>query len=148
MSTVTRDATVYASSERIWARLIEDPNCWTEWLTPVRSLEEKVTTPTRQGLEFGVRLGKLAGKVRVTEVATARRLSWKTGPSMMMAMGIGMKGSLHIEPTQDDHATKVHLEMKSPMGPMGPMMMRMMAGLDTKKEMTASIDKLKALAER
>ena len=100
----------------------------------------------RGGAEFGVRLGKISGKIRVTEAATGRRLRWQAGPSMMMAMGMAMRGTLDLDPAPNG-STRVRLEMKTPMGPMGAMMMRMMAGLDPNEEMTATITRVKSLAE-
>lgn len=144
---ITRETTVRATGDAIWSSLIEDPNRWTEWLTPVRGIEEKVGVPVRVGTEFSVRLGKMGGKVRVTEATKGQRLRWKAGPSMMMAMGMAMKGTLELERTGNG-ATHVVLKMTTPMGPMGSMMMRMMAGLNPKNEMTATINRIKSLGEQ
>lgn len=144
MATIVREATVNATGDSIWSSLIEDPNHWTEWLTPIRSLEERVSGPVRQGTEFGIRLGNLSGKFRVIEVAKGERLRWKAGPAMMLAMGMGMKGTLEFQ-RAGNGATRVLLRMKTPMM-MGPMM-KMMSGLNPKDEMTKTIARIKSLSE-
>ncbi|MHB1487971.1 MAG: SRPBCC family protein [Acidimicrobiales bacterium] len=147
MSKITEQTTVHATPEEVWAKLIEDPNHWGDWLTSVRKLEATVRGTITPGLEFPVLLGKMSGKILVTEVAVARQVRWKAGPAMMLAMGMGMKGTFRLEPNGNG-GSQVTLEMKSPMGPMGSMMMRMMAGLDSKDEMTRTIGRVKELAER
>ena len=147
MSKITKQTTVHATPEQVWAKLIEDPNHWGDWLTPVRKLVAPVHGTVAAGLEFPVLLGKLSGKIVVTEATTARQLRWKAGPAMMLAMGMSMKGTLQLTP-DGSGGSRVNLEMRSPMGPMGSMMMRMMAGLDSKEEMTRTIGRVKALAER
>ncbi len=144
---ITREATVRAPADAIWSALIADPNGWTDWLTPVRGIEERVSAPVHEGTEFSVRLGRIGGKIRVTEAAKGQRLRWKAGPSMMMAMGMAMKGTLEFERTGNG-STQVLLKMKTPMGPMGSMMMRMMAGLSAKDEMTKTIGRIKSLGEK
>jgi len=145
MATITREATVQATGDAIWGSLIEDPNRWTDWLTPVRGLEERVKPPVHDGLEFSVRLGKISGKIRVTEATRGKRLRWRAGPPMALAMGMGMKGSLEFQQAGNG-STRVVLKMKSPMM-MGPMM-KMMAGLNPKDEMTKTINRIKQLSER
>lgn len=101
MATVTREATVKATGESIWSSLIEDPNRWTDWLTPVRGLEERVKQPVHDGLEFSVRLGKISGKIRVTEATRGKRLRWNAGPPMALAMGMGMKMMAGLDPKDE-----------------------------------------------
>jgi hypothetical protein len=64
---------------------------------------------------------------------------------MALAMGMGMKGSLEFQEAGNG-STRVVLTMKSPMM-MGPMM-KMMAGLNPKDEMTKTINRIKQLSER
>lgn len=145
MATIVREETVNAPGETIWSKLIDDPSHWVEWLTPVRGLEERVRGPVRSGTTFGVRLGKLSGKIRVLEAAVGERLRWKAGPAMMLAMGMGMKGTLEFQRAGNGR-TRVRLTMRTPMM-MGPMM-RMMSGLDPKEEMTKTIARIKNLSEQ
>lgn len=147
MSKIVKQTTVRVGAEQVWARLVEDPNHWSDWLTPVRRCEAPVQATVAQGLEFPVLLGKMSGKILVTEVTRARRLRWRAGPAMMLAMGMGMKGTMGLEP-DGSGGTRVTLEMRLPMGPMGSMMMRTMAGLDSKDEMTRTIGRVKEVAER
>jgi uncharacterized protein YndB with AHSA1/START domain len=143
MATVNRETTVRASADKIWS-LFEDANRWPEWLTPVRGLEENVAGSVREGSEFSARLGKVSGKIRVLEASRGRRLRWKAGPAMMLAMGMGMKGTLELQ--GNGNTTRVLLKHKTPMM-MGPMM-RMMSGLNPKEEMTKTVSRIKELSER
>lgn len=143
MGTVRREATVNASAQTVWS-LFEDPNEWPEWLTPVRDLEEPVRGTIRQGSEFAARLGKLGGKVRVVEAVPGRKLRWKAGPAMMLAMGMGMKGTIELK--SNGSSTVVVLNHKSP-SMMAPMM-KMMSGLNPKEEMTKTISRIKSLSEQ
>lgn len=145
MATIQREATVRATGDSIWSGLIEDPNRWPDWLTPVRSLEERVSGPLRKGSEFGIKLGKVSGKIRITDASKGQRLQWRAGPPMMLAMGMGMKGTLEFKPAGNG-ATHVVLKMKTP-SMMGPMM-KMMSGLNPKDEMTKTIGRIKELSER
>lgn len=143
MATVNRETTIRASADKIWS-LFEDPSRWPEWFTPLRGLEERVTGSIREGSEFSGRLGKLSGKIRVLEAKSGRRLRWKAGPAMMLAMGMGMKGTLELQ--SNGNSTRVVLKHKTPMM-MGPMM-KMMSGLNPKDEMTRTISRIKELSER
>lgn len=143
---ITREATTSATGDQIWGNLIEDPKRWGDWLTPISSFEERPSGPVRAGSEFSVRLGKMGGKIRVKEAVHGKRLRWQAGPSMMLAMGMGMTGTLEFAPANG--STHVLLRMKTPMGPMGKMMMRMMAGLKPDDEMTETIARIKSLSER
>jgi hypothetical protein len=145
MSTINREATVHATTDALWSNLFEDPNGWPNWLTPVHGLEERATAPVRAGSELSVRLGNIGAKIRVLEASKATRLRWKAGPSALLAMGMGMKGSIDIHPTGNG-VTHVHLTMKSP--PMMGPMMRMMSGLNPKDEMTKTINRIKELGEK
>ena len=143
MATIKREATIDTTGEEIWTNLIQDPNRWTDWLTPLRGLEEKVTTPVSAGMSFGARIGNLSGKVRVLEAAKGEKLRWKAGPGPLLAMGMGMKGTLEFHTSGGQ--THVHLTMKSP--PMMGPMMKMMTGLNPKDEMTKTINRIKDLSE-
>ena len=143
MAIIKRETLVKAPVDTIWDKLISDPNRWGDWLTPIRSLEERVNGSIRKGLEFNVRLGKMGAKVRVTEVVPGRRLRWKVGPGMMLMMGMGMRGTLEFQPRNG--STHVHLRMVTPMM-MAPMM-GMMSGLKPKEEMTKTIELIKLLSE-
>ncbi len=145
MATISRETTVHASADAIWSSLFEDPNRWPDWLTPIRGLEEKASGPVRAGTELSVRLGNMGGKIRVIEATRGQRLRWKAGPSMLLAMGTGMKGSLEFQRAANG-STRAVLKMKSPMM-LGPMM-RMMSGLNLKDEMTKTINRIKELGER
>ncbi len=145
MATIKRETTVRTSGDEIWTALIDDPNRWPDWLTPVRGLEERVSGPVRAGTQFNIRLGKLSGRIRVTEAVKGQRLRWKAGPPMMLAMGMGMKGSLEFQGVRNG-STHVQLRMKTPMM-MGPMM-KMMSGLNPKDEMTKTINRIKDLSEK
>ncbi|MFQ5933427.1 MAG: SRPBCC family protein [Dehalococcoidia bacterium] len=142
MAIIKRETTVKASADSVWISLIDDPNRWGEWLTPIRGVEERVEEPVREGLEFHVQLGKLSAKVKVTEAVPGSRLRWKAGPGMMMAMGMSMRGTLEFQPVNG--ATHVFLRMVTPMM-MGPMM-RMMSGLNPKEEMTKTIERIRVLS--
>jgi uncharacterized protein YndB with AHSA1/START domain len=144
MSTVNLKTTVQASPESVWTTLFEDPNQWPRWLSPLRGLEEAVSGPIREGTEFHVRIGKLSGKVRVVEATRGRRLRWSAGPGMMLAMGMGMKGTIELQ--RSDGSTHVSLTHKAPTMMMP--MMKMMSGLDPKQEMTETISRIKHLGER
>lgn len=143
MAIIKRETTVSASPDKVWAKLINDPNGWPQWLTPVRSVEEKVAGSVREGLEFDVKLGKLGGKIKVTEATAGKRLQWKAGPAMMVAMGMAMRGTLDFE--TKNGGTRVFLRMVTPMM-MAPMM-GMMSGLNSTEEMTKTIDRIKRLSE-
>jgi hypothetical protein len=143
VSTIRREATVQATGDRIWEQLIADPNGWSRWLTPVRGVEEHVSGPTHEGTEFSVRLGKIGGKVKVTEAVPGQRLRWKAGPAMMLAMGMGMRGTLELR-RGGNGATRVLLEMRTP-AMMTPMM-KMMSGLDPEREMTQTISRIRELS--
>lgn len=143
MAVIKRETTVKASADSVWANLIYDPNRWGEWLTPIKSVEERVGESVREGLEFHVQLGRLSAKVKVTEAVPGQRLKWKAGPGMMMAMGMSMRGTLEFRSVNG--STQVFLKMVTPMM-MGPMM-RMMSGLNPKEEMTKTITQIKRLGE-
>lgn len=143
MATVKREATVRRAGEEIWTGLIQDPNRWQDWLTPLRGLEERVDQPVRAGMRFGARIGNLSGQIRVVEADRGKRLRWKAGPGPLLAMGMGMKGTLELHPSGD--ATHVHLTMKSP--PMMRPMMQAMTGLKVADEMTKTINRIKQLSE-
>jgi hypothetical protein len=144
MATVKRETTVSASPEEIWTNLIEDPNHWSDWLTPLRGLEEKVTPRVSQGVSFGARIGNLGGKIKVVEAVTGKKLRWKAGPGALLAMGMGMKGTLELH--AKNGATHVHLTMKSP--PMMRPMMQAMTGIKVADEMTKTINRIKELGEQ
>lgn len=144
MATIERETTVSSSAEEIWANLIQDPNHWTDWLTPLRGLEEKVTPSVSQGMSFGARIGNLSGKIKVVEAVKGKKLRWKAGPGPLLAMGMGMKGTLEFHAR--DGATHVHLTMKSP--PMMRPMMQAMTGIKVADEMTKTINRIKELGEQ
>ena len=99
MATIKRETTVETSGSEIWNSLIQDPNGWPTWLTPLRGLEEKAAAPVRAGSRFGARIGNLSGKIQVVEATTGQKLRWKAGPAPLLAMGMGMKGTLEFHPT-------------------------------------------------
>ena len=144
MATIERETTVSASGTEIWTNLIQEPNHWQEWLTPLRGLEERVKSPVVSGLSFGARIGNLSGKIKVVEVIEGKKLRWKAGPGPLLAMGMGMKGSLELAPKNG--GTDVHITMKSP--PMMRPMMQAMTGLNTADEMTKTISRIKELSEQ
>ena len=144
MATIERETTVDTSPQELWARLINDPNRWSEWLTPLRGLDEKVATRVSDDLSFGARIGNLSGKIKVVEAVAGKKLRWKAGPGPLLAMGMGMKGTLELEPRAG--GTHVQLTMKSP--PMMRPMMQAMTGLNTADEMTKTISKIKELGEQ
>jgi len=144
MATIERETTVNAGGRQIWTSLIADPNHWDDWLTPLRGLAETVEGPVAPGLSFGARIGSLSGKIKVVEVIEGKKLRWKAGPGPLLAMGMGMKGTLELR--QENGATHVHLTMKSP--PMMRPMMQAMTGLNTADEMTKTINRIKELGER
>jgi len=144
MATIERETTVGASPEEIWAALIRDPNHWTDWLTPLRGLEGKVAASVSAGLSFGARIGNLSGRIKVVEAVEGRKLRWKAGPAPLLAMGMGMKGTLELHGANGQ--THVHLTMSSP--PMLRPMMQAMTGLNTAEEMTRTIDRIKELGEQ
>ncbi len=144
MAIINKERTLNAPAEKVWSTLIDDPNQWPEWLTPIRSLEEKSSGKVRKGTQISVRLGSLGGaKVKVTEVVPNKRLRWKAGPAMMLMMGMGMKGTLDFQ--QQGDSTRVRLRMVTPMM-MAPMM-KMMTGLNAADEMEKTITKIKELGE-
>ena len=140
MATVKRKTTVSVRADQIWASLIGNPSRSASWLTPFRGLEEKVTPPVRHGVRFGARIGNLIGKIRVVDAVRGRKLRWKVGPGRLLAMGMGMKGTLWFHPLSDG-STRVQLTMELP--PMGPLM-RMRTGLNPKGERTRTIECIKA----
>ncbi len=144
MATIEREISVDTPAREIWSTLIADPNHWDEWLTPLRGLSETVEGPVAPGLSFGARIGNLSGKIEVVEVIEGQRLRWKAGPGPLVAMGMGMKGTLELD-SHEGH-TLVHLTMKSP--PMMRPMMQAMTGLDTSDEMTKTINRIKELGEK
>lgn len=144
MPTVKKDIWVDAQPEKIWSRLISDPNRWDHWLTPIRGYEERVTGEVAKGLEFHVQIGKIGGaKIKVVEAVPARRLRWNAGPAMAHMMRMPMRGTLELEPQgQRTHAT---LKMKTPM--MMVPMMKMLSGINAKREMEDSISRIKSESE-
>ena len=141
MATIERETTVSASGEEIWANLIQDPNHWNDWLTPVRGLEEKVSPQVGAGQSFGARIGNLSGKIKVVEAVEGKKLRWKAGSGPLLAMGMSMKGTLEFQ--QRNGATHVHLTMTSP--PMMSPLMQAMIGLKVDDEMTKTINRIKEL---
>ncbi len=144
MATIERETTVNAGGREIWTNLIADPNHWDDWLTPLQGFAETVESPVAPGLSFGVRIGNLSGKIKVVEVIEGKKLRWKAGPGPLLAMGMGMKGTLELE--SKNGQTHVHLTMKSP--PMMRPMMQAMTGLNTADEMTKTINRIKELGEQ
>lgn len=144
MATVERETTVGVTPQELWAKLINDPNHWTDWLTPLRGLDEKVATRVSDDLSFGARIGNLSGKIKVVEAVAGKTLRWKAGPGSLLAMGMGMKGTLELQARNG--GTHVQLRMKSP--PMLRPMMQAMTGLNTADEMTKTISKIKELGEQ
>ncbi len=143
MATIRKETTVSASPNDLWSKLIDDPNTWPEWLTPLRGLDETVSGKVRAGLSFSARVGKLSAKIKVRTVKPGRELQWSGGPGMMLAMGSGMKGKLEFTPAGE--GTKVNLTMVTPM--MFAPMMKMMTGLNTGEEMTKTIANIKKLGD-
>ncbi len=143
MAIIRKETTVTASPADLWAKIIDDPNTWPDWLTPLRGLDETVSGSVRAGLSFSARVGKLSAKIKVRTVRPGRELQWSGGPSMMLAMGSGMKGKLEF--TTAGEGTKVNLTMVTPM--MFAPMMKMMTGLNTGEEMTRTIAKIKELGD-
>jgi hypothetical protein len=143
MATIRKETTVSASPNDLWGKLIDDPNTWPDWLTPLRGLDETVSGNVRAGLSFSARVGKLSAKIKVRTVKPGRELQWSGGPSMMLAMGSGMRGKLEFTPAGE--GTKVNLTMVTPM--MFAPMMKMMTGLNTGDEMTKTIGKIKELGD-
>ena len=145
MAVIKKETFVNAPADKVWATLINDPNRWDEWLTPVRALEERVTGSVREGLEFHITLGKIGGaKIKVVEAVPGRLLRWNAGPGMMHMMGMPMRGTLELEPR--DGSTHVFLKMVTPMM-MAPMM-GMMSGLNPNEEMTKTIERIKRESEK
>lgn len=95
------------------------------------------------GQSFPVRIGNLGAKIKVVEASEGKKLRWKAEPGPLLAMGMGMKGTLELEPKGD--LTHVQLTMKSP--PMMRPVMQSMTGLNTADEMTKTIQRLKELSE-
>lgn len=145
MATIKRETTVATTSDQIWASLIKDPNTWTSWLTPLRGLEGRADAPVRAGQKFSARIGNVSGQIRVAEAREGKKLRWRAGPGPLLAMGMGMKGTLEFTPAGNG-STKVDLTMKSP--PMIGGMMKMMTGLKPKDEMTKTIARIKELSEK
>ena len=143
MATIERETTVSGSPEELWAKLVSDPNHWSDWLTPLRGLEEKVSARVSEGQSFGARIGNLSGKVKVVEATEGKKLRWKAGPGPLLAMSMGMKGTLELH--AHNGSTHLHLTMKSP--PMMRPMMQAMTGLKTADEMTKTITRIKELGE-
>ena len=143
MGTIRKETTVSASPSDLWAKLIEDPNVWPDWLTPVRGLDEVVSGKVHAGLTFSARVGKLSAKIKVRKVSQGREIQWSGGPGMMLAMGSGMKGKLVF--TKSGEGTKVNLTMVTPM--MFAPMMKMMTGLNTGDEMNKTIANIKRLGD-
>ena len=141
MAVIKRETMVSASPNDLWAKLIDDPNQWPEWLAPLRGLDETVDGRVRSGLSFSARLGKLSAKLKVGRVLPGREVQWSGGPSMLLAMGSGMKGKLEF--TQAGEGTKVNLTMVTPM--LLTPMLKMMSGLDPSDEMTKTIENIKKL---
>lgn len=142
MATVKRETIIPTRAEDIWEDLIQDPNGWSAWLTPLRGLDEKVTPPVKRGMRFGASVGNLSATIRVVDAVRGRKLRWKAGPGPLLAMGMGMKGTLWFHPLSNG-STQVQLTMKSP--PMMGPLMRMMTGLNPKDEMTKTILRIKEL---
>lgn len=143
MAIIRKETTVSASPSELWAKIIEDPNVWPDWLTPVRGLDEVVSGKVRAGLSFSARVGKLSAKIKVRKVSRNKEIQWSGGPGMMLAMGTGMKGKLVFTPSGE--GTKVNLTMVTPL--MLAPMMKMMTGLNTPEEMTKTIAKIKELGD-
>ena len=143
MAVIKRETTVSASPKDLWAKLIDDPNQWPEWLAPLRGLDETVDGKVHSGLSFSARVGKLSAKVKVGKVLPGRELQWSGGPSMMLAMGTGMRGRLEF--AKAGEGTKVNLTMVTPM--MLAPMMKMMTGLNVGDEMTRTIENIKRLGD-
>ena len=143
MAIIKRETTVSTSPPDLWERLISDPNVWPDWLTPLRGFDETISGPVKAGASYSARLGNMSTKIKVKEVTNGTRLRWAGGPSMMLAMGSGMRGTLTFTP--DGEGTKVNLTMVTPM--MLAPMMKMMTGLNTGEEMTKTIGKIKELGD-
>lgn len=143
MATVRRETTVSASPSDLWSKIIDDPNVWPDWLTPVRGLDEVVDGKVRAGLTFSARVSKLSAKIKVRKVTLGKEIQWSGGPGMMLAMGSGMKGKLEFTPSGDGN--KVNLTMVTSM--MFAPMMKMMTGLNTGEEMTKTIDNIKKIGD-
>lgn len=144
MAVINKEIVVDATPEKIWG-LIQDPNRWSEWLTPIKALEEKVSGTVRERLEFHIQLGNMGGvKVKVKEAVPNRLLRWNAGPPMAHMMGMTMRGTLELR--RANGTTHVSLRMVTPMM-MAPMM-RMMSGIDPREEMEKTIRQIKRLAEK
>lgn len=53
------------------------------------------------GQSFPVRLGNLGAKIKVVEAIEREKLRWKAAPGPLLAMGMGMKGTLEFESKGD-----------------------------------------------
>lgn len=144
MAVIEKETTVNGSCEKIWADLIQDPNQWDQWMTPIRGIEEHVNGPVRGGLDFHVQLGNIGGaKIKVVEATPCRLLRWNAGPAMAHMMGMPMRGTLELR--QLGTGTRVIMRMVTPMM-MAPMM-RMMSGLNSEEEVGKTIQRIKLRAE-
>ena len=143
MAIIRKETTVTASPNDLWSKIIDDPNQWPDWLTPLRGLDETVSGSARAGLSFSARLGKLSAKMKVRTVKPGNELQWSVGPPMLLMMGSGIRGKLEFTPAGE--GTKVNLTLVTPMM-LGPMM-KMMTGLKAADEMTKTIDKIKELGD-
>ncbi len=144
MAVIEKEISVNAPCDKIWRDLVQDPNRWGEWLTPLRGIEEHVDGAVRAGLEFHVQLGKIGGaKIKVVEATPGNLLRWNAGPPMAHMMGMAMRGRLELR--QRGAATQVTLKMVTPMM-MAPMM-KMMSGLNSGEEVTKTMQQIKLRAE-
>jgi hypothetical protein len=143
MAIIKREATVSVNSKDLWEKLINDPNIWPDWLTPLRGFDESPSGEAKAGSSYSARVGNMSAKIKVKEATRGKKLRWSAGPPMMLAMGTGMRGTLEFTPKGD--STKVNLTMVTPM--MFAPMMKMMTGLNTGDEMTKTIGKIKEVAE-
>lgn len=136
--------TVNAAPAKVWS-VISNADNLLNWLSPIKSTEEKESGPITVGRRMRVQLGNAnGGSLRFGTVDTNRQIAWNAGPAMAHMMMMPMRVSISIDPA-GENASKVTARFKSAM--MIAPMMKAMSGLDFSEEVVTTASNIKEQAE-
>jgi uncharacterized protein YndB with AHSA1/START domain len=147
MSQVVTSIDIKATPEQVW-EIAMDPERLDDWVSIHRGLGEHSSGKARKGFEMDQTLCLRGVNFKVRwELDTcqdARHAEWKgRGPARSKA-----ETEYRLTPIDGGTRFDYRNEFKAPLGPLGAVASRALVGGVPEREATASLKKLKALAEK